>query len=258
MILRDGGPNPAVGGRLLKQLWRTVMVVALASLCPGVVLGQTIIGTVTERDTGHPLAGAGVRLVGPLGITQAAALSDSTGHYRLSAPGTGPYAVVANRFGFVSSQSPLMQLDEVDGVSTVHLELAVSPIEVEGVIAVGQRRLEQRLRESIGLSPDRLLTPPILREERDRRAPKARTVRQAIHDLRLPALVTTQGYEGPCFAFYGRGCLPVFLDGVAIPRDMVDQISLDLVEAIVVIREGESVLFDLNPAVLLFTRPWLR
>jgi hypothetical protein len=89
--------------------------------------GQTIEGLLVDRDTGDPVDGGLVLL---LGSGQAAAdgcLTGADGSFRIEAPGPGLYRLRAYRIGYETITSEILDLG-ADAVVRVRLETEVSPI----------------------------------------------------------------------------------------------------------------------------------
>ncbi len=70
-------------------------------------------------------------------------------------------------------------------------------------------------------------------------------------------LVVIESGAGPCYQVRSRGCLPVFLNGLPVNRDIVPVVPLDMLHTVVVLYPGESILYPAG-GVLLYTQAWLR
>src|SRR5688572_7621055 len=84
--------------------------VAAVLLCPAFLGAQGVHGTIIERTTQRPVAGAVVFLLGPTDTVVARDLTSETGRYRLVAPGAGTYRIRTLRIGFRPTISAPLQL----------------------------------------------------------------------------------------------------------------------------------------------------
>jgi TonB-linked SusC/RagA family outer membrane protein len=92
---------------------------------------NTVTGVVTDAQTGQPVAGAAVRVVG----TGATAVTNAAGRYSVQAPGNGALAV--SRVGYNAAQV------NIGGRTTVNVQLAAAAAMLEELVVTGyqtQRR----------------------------------------------------------------------------------------------------------------------
>ena len=75
------------------------LVVAALAACPGLLVAQTIRGTVTEGSSQRPIPGAVVFLIDANQAVVARDLTNESGAYRLTAPRSGTYRVRTMRIG---------------------------------------------------------------------------------------------------------------------------------------------------------------
>ena len=109
---------------------RVLCAMLLALVMPGVMHAESLTGTVTNRTTGKPAAGATVTLVDPMGgmAEVATTKSDAQGHFKLTAEAAkGPRLVRAERGGvnYFHMVTP--------GTSSVELEVYDAAEKVEGI-----------------------------------------------------------------------------------------------------------------------------
>ena len=91
-------------------------IVAVAAL-PCLVQAQTVRGTVVEKTSQRPIAGAVVFLLDARNAPVARDLTSENGAYRLTAPQAGTFTVRTMRIGFRPSVSAAVQLDPAQDVS---------------------------------------------------------------------------------------------------------------------------------------------
>ncbi len=94
--------------------------------------GQTVRGLLLEASTERPIELGTVALVTEGGDTVAAALSDESGLYSLTAPEAGTYTVLASALGYVSRGRGPIPLED-DQVRIVQVALTPAPVPIEGV-----------------------------------------------------------------------------------------------------------------------------
>ena len=127
----------------------TLLIAVLFSFAFVFARAATISGTVTNKTTGKPAAGDKVELVDvQAGMSVAAnAKTDSSGHYSLNKPGSGPYLVRVTHQGspyFIaapeSGPGDLSVYDAAPNVSGVSIEADVLECQAEnGTLDVNER-----------------------------------------------------------------------------------------------------------------------
>jgi hypothetical protein len=121
----------------LRTLVALTVAVALGGACSLLMAGTTgkISGTVRDADTGEPLPGASVVIVG----TQMGAAADENGFYFIIGVPPGTYTVRAQMMGY----TPVEQTDVpvfVDRTTTLNFQLKSTVIEVERALVVTAER----------------------------------------------------------------------------------------------------------------------
>ncbi len=114
--------------------------------------GGEIEGVVRAKETGDPLAGARVTIVG----TRLFAITHGDGSYHLPAVEPGEYTLRAERFGYAPLQVTVRVADETP---LVVLEMEESAIELEGLVvtgAVSEREADEALRPVSVLNAEEL------------------------------------------------------------------------------------------------------
>jgi TonB-linked SusC/RagA family outer membrane protein len=115
--------------RLVKYVLITVV-----ALAPARLVGQTgrINGTVTDRDTGQPLATVQVHLQG----TSIGGLSNATGVFSIANVPAGTYTVIAERIGYSEERQTGVA---VTAQTPVNLTFSMAPavLALQGIVATG-------------------------------------------------------------------------------------------------------------------------
>jgi len=120
------------------------LLASLLAALPCALAAQGVTGTVVDAQSGAPVPGALVSLVGSDGVTRARVLADSIGRFALRAPAAGRYVLRADRIGYAAATSPPLQLAARE-VITYRLAASARRIRLEGVVATaGSRRCTVR------------------------------------------------------------------------------------------------------------------
>lgn len=236
----------------------SVTMLCAALMAAPSLSAQTITGMVVEASGETPVPGALVRLLSPDSAIIATAISDSTGAYTLSAGEPGRFVISAARLGFFEFVSPLLSASNPSGIYPVDLVLILDPVELEGITvrAEQQAGLAQGLRRAIGLDPRGLSHKPIGYDQLMAHVLQGHNVVDVVRRDSGPRILIRQDPDGPCFLYRNRSCLPVYLDGDRIPKNIVDVIPVDMLEHAVIVTPTESVQYA-GGGVLLFTYRWL-
>lgn len=112
-------------------------------LIPSLLLAQEVRGRVVEEGPGEPVPGAWLELEDEEGVERASTMAGEDGVFRLPAPEAGTYRVHVERIGFRSWTSDPFDLAEGETLSR-RLELPVRPVELDGIVATGERRCRIR------------------------------------------------------------------------------------------------------------------
>lgn len=242
---------------------RGVLHLAVAALVavlgtPASSAAQTLQGTIMNGANLQPVGSVFVRLLDREGSLRALTMADEQGRYSVRAPRPGTYVVIPSRIGFEDYQRQEVSMPDEDGVYDLTLMVAPSAVAIEGLEVTVERRREvnRNLRLMLGTSPSTLRSMPIYRDRIMDAAERSDRISDLIAVSNISGLVTrvNENFE-PCFIVRNGGCAPVFLDGARIPSHLINQIPLDLLEAIVFVQPGESREHEF--AVLLYTVGWL-
>ena len=138
-----------------RRLRQTITPLALAALCSVPAQAQQIRGRVLDSSNGMPVPLTGVWLLDGEREHVDLAMADSLGRYFLTVPDSGEYFIVAERFGYFETESPLLGISGIRDYD-LDLELRPEPIRVEGVdVAVRNEQVSRWVQGELGL-----LVPP--------------------------------------------------------------------------------------------------
>jgi hypothetical protein len=236
-------------------------VVGLLAGLPSLALAQTFQGRVLEVVSDEPVGTALVRLVDQGGTPRAVTLADSSGVYRLEAPGAGTYRLEAARIGYRNFESPLLEAS-AGGAYRVDLLLDAAPVELPGFTVeadgLSNQQADREIRRIIGLAVPSLRFRPIRSPEIQRHVEAGRSLSDLLRWTNTASLIVSYTADGPCYSLRARGCLPVFLNGLRLNRDFMTELPLDMVHSIVVITPTDNSMSYPGGAVLLYTEAWLK
>lgn len=240
----------------------TATTSAAAAATPLAASAQTFQGRVLEQGTDQPVPTALVRLVDEEGERLAISIADSSGLYRVEAPEPGVYRLEAERLGFETFRTPLLEAGAAEGTYPIDLVMRADPYELPGFTVETNRVTEEdadrEIRRMIGASVASLRFRPIDFEEIQDHVAKGHSLVDVMRWTNNPGLTVFRTSDGPCFSVRGRGCLPVYLNGLPLRRDFVEAAPLDMVYRIVIVTPTDPVMPYGGGAVLLYTEAWLR
>lgn len=250
---------------------RTAVPAALiAMLAPSLTSAQTIQGRVLDQDNEQPVGGAIVALVGPEGEEHERVLADSVGRFRIAPSETGEFYLVAERFGYFETRSPLIALS-TEGLATLDLMLVPEPVGIEGLEVSVEELAEEELGQ-FGLTPAELGNRWIDRRtiddipvKRDLGVILENTSQIGMQVLRPQNLRPGSDDMGLCFSLQrartgaGMGrCAMIVLNGIPITGVAALDIDPDAVESMAVLGPTEATTFYGTSggagAVLVWTR----
>lgn len=231
---------------------------------------QTIQGRILDQENEQPVGGAIVSLVDRDGDERTRALADSAGRFRIAPPEAGEFYLVAERFGYFETRSPLIAL-RTDGEAALDLMLVPEPIGIEG-LEVSVEELARQELQQLGLTPAQLGNRWIGRERIDALAVKLdvgavleRTAQANMRVIRPENLTMGSDDLGLCVSLQqartasGRGtCALVVLDGIPITGVGALDIDPEAIESIAILEPIEASTFygtaGGSGAVLVWTR----
>ena len=129
---------------------------------------QQIRGRVLDSSTGTPVPLTGVWLLERDRDQVDLAMADSLGRYFLTVPDSGEYFIVAERFGYFETESPLLGISGTRDYD-LDLELRPEPLRVEGLeVTVRNEQVSSWVQGELGLlmPPEALFGYRVLQGER--------------------------------------------------------------------------------------------
>jgi hypothetical protein len=123
----------------MKPAFSCLSALFVALLTTTSLTAQTVRGIVVEQGSGSPIGGALIVLVDEGGSRRAASLSHASGAFMVEAPGPGRYRLHAERIGFQTGISPLLELTA--GEPIFHrLEVSVAAIMLNEIRVEARQR----------------------------------------------------------------------------------------------------------------------
>ena len=218
---------------------------------------QVIQGRVTGPDD-RPVPDALVKLIGADGDQHAFFLTTGDGRYRLEVPAPGEYHIDAEALGWAPYRSTLFEMTGLTGVFPVDLIMTPEPIRIAG-IDVSVERMERVAREVqliTGRDVAALRNPPIGIEELQDAWQRGWNVTDLLRRGGAAGVFVKEDPESVCIEFR-RGCLPVYLNGMRVPDEMVRELPVEMLEVVVVLTPGETIQYE-SGGIMLFTIHWLQ
>ena len=124
-----------------------ILLLGLLGMTPAMPLAaqgrQAIRGTLAEEGTLQPIGGAFVTLLDGAGERIAGGLSRDDGSFLIDVPTPGSYRLRAERIGFASTESVVVEVAE-GRISTIDLVAPARAIVIEGLDVEGGRRCDMR------------------------------------------------------------------------------------------------------------------
>ena len=206
---------------------------AIAGACLGAVVGTIGVGTlgaqsgrtstfvagVADAETGQPLEGAEVILLGVHRLARANAMGEAT----LDQIPRGAQRVRVRKLGYAPSEVDIAMVGDTTGavfrLQRSVTQLSAVKVEADEWVPPQMKDVEARRKQGIG----RFLTDTDLDKDRDRDFPLVLTTRfpglKTILDVQSSnrVLASTRGLTGiaPCF-------VTVYLDGLDVPREDIE------------------------------------
>ncbi len=250
-----------------------------AGICAGLSLAfapplaaQTVRGSVLDASNAQPVPTAGVYLLDRQRHTVGVAMADSLGRWALTVPDSGAYFLVAERFGYRDTESPLLAVSTSRDY-TLDLELRPEPLGLGPLtVTVRNDQVVEWLTRELGGNPSaafgfRLLQGDRLSEAKARgRMNPTETLRwlyiPVSHGLECVSVnvfprARTVGFRGPREGAFGtpgapppatrsmdqirseaeedsgHACGTLLLNDRVIPNEQIDGIDLSSVAVIV-------------------------
>lgn len=194
----------------------TAVVILAAAAIPAA--GQVLRGQVLDAATDRGVSSADVALLDTLGVRRAAAVTDSSGAFRVKLEAAGIYRVRVERLGYRATQIDSIDIGDSEEVVVV-LRVGVEAIPVAPIDVTGRSRFFQgRLQEFYE------------RMDRNKRAGIGRFLTREEIENRPGAFASDLFYSFPSISVVGRqrtvtmrrngtDCVPhLYLDGVLLNR----------------------------------------
>ena len=224
----------------------------LISLTPLPLAGQTILGRVLDQANDDPVEGVIVTLVGRDGTEHRRALTGPDGSFVLAPPAAGEYTLVAEGFGYIDTQTPLLALT-MEGEAPLELMLSPAPIGLEGLEVSVEEDISQDL-SMMGITPAALGNRWINRQrieeipvKRDIGTILEKTAQSGVDILRPENLTPGSEDMGLCVtmartrSFEGRGrCAVIVLNGVRIAGPQALNVDPNTIESVAVLSPIEG------------------
>jgi len=253
-----GASGPRGWGDAMRILLSAGLLVLLV---PAALCAQTFQGRVVDEADNQPVPTALVRLVAEDGEQLAVSIADSSGAYRLRGPGPGTYRLEATRLGYENVVTPLLEAARTDGVYPVDLVTRAEPLPLSGLTVetrVTDQEADRQIERMIGVTPASMRYHPIRLPEIQSHLGKSHSLTDVLRWGNLPSLGVRRTEEGPCYFLRGGACLTVYLNGLPVSRDFIENVPLDMLYTIVVVTPTDVSMTYPQGAVLLYTEVWLR
>lgn len=210
---------------------------------------QEIRGQVIDRVTSSPVATAGVFLLGLDRHEVAVTIADSLGRFSLRVPEPGNYYISAQRFGYVTLETPLVEVPG-DGTYTLDLEVTPEPLGLEGlIVTVHNEQLENWLKLRLGSHPSAAFG---FRAFQGQRLEEAKRKSEDNTELLRWLFIPISHGRRVCFVAPIDGCGRLYINNRWTPNEHIESVDLEEITAVVTF---------IRPASLwLFTRDfdWTR
>ena len=206
----------------MRRLSKVLRVLPLLTiLAPGAALAQSIGGQVVDEATGSPVTGVTVTLLDSAGVVAGQQTTGDDGRFTLAAPGPGKYRLRFQVPGYRLLVTPLLELlagEEVDYPLTLR---AIAPALLDTLLVEG-RPIPWNL---VGFYHRRKVGQGYFATEEE-------WERWAVWDISdVVRRLNPFAFRG------GGGCVgAIFVDGMPMPSDSVNDWSLDNLAAIEVYR----------------------
>ena len=254
----------------MRTAWATSMVVCALAILASPAAPQVVEGRVLDQDNERPVGGAIVALVEEDGDERRRVLADSAGRFRIVPPEAGEYYLLAERFGYFETRSPLIAFG-TEGRAAIDLLMVPRPVGLEGLEVSVEELAAQELGQ-LGLTPAQLGNRWIGREEIDAIAVKRdmgvileRTAQAGIQIIRPENLTIGSDNLGLCVSLQrartaggGGRCALIVLDGIPISPVQALDIDPSSIQSIAILDPIQASTFSGtvggSGAVLVWTR----
>lgn len=232
-----------------------------AVLAPLDASAQVLQGEVVGPE-GAVVSDALVQLLDGDGAVVATDLTGADGIYRVEVPAPGTYEIQAEALGWAPYRSAAFEMTGLTGVFRVDLILEPEPFQLEGLDVTVERleRVAEQLRLIIGRDVASLRNPPIGIEQFREAWELGWDVTDILRRGGASGVFVRETPRTVCIEHRQR-CLPVFLNGMRVPNEMVRELPLEMLEVGVIVQPSETVQGGPGQGtggVFLYTIHWLR
>jgi hypothetical protein len=240
---------------------RLALFCAWATLAAEPASSQLLQGEVTGSD-GTLIQSALVELLDADGEAVANHLTGSDGVYRLDVPAPGTYLIRAEAPGWAPYRSGTFEMTGLAGVFRVDLIMEPEPFELPG-LDVSVERLERvagQLRLLLGRDVASLRNAPIGIEDFRDAWELGWDLTDILRRGGAAGVIVKETPRTVCIEHRQR-CLPVFLNGMRVPDEMVRELPLEMLEVGVIVQPSETVQGAVGQGtggVFLYTVHWLQ
>jgi hypothetical protein len=255
-MMKDVSRRRSVVSRFLTRLPTLLVPIVLALAATG-ASSQVIQGRVTGPED-EPVANVLVKLLDSDGVQQAVHLTEADGRYRLEVPAPGEYYIDAEALGWAPYRSTRFEMTGLRGIFRVDLLMRPEPIRISG-LDVSVERLERVVRQvelMTGRNVTALRNPPIGIEELQDAWQRGWNVTDLLRRGGAAGVFVKETTQTVCIEFR-RSCLPVYLNGMRVPDEMVRELPLEMLEIVVVLQPGETIEYE-SGGIMLFTIHWMQ
>lgn len=238
-----------------------VLLCAWATLGGRPAASQLLQGEVIGSD-GTLVQNALVELVDAEGVPVANDLTGSDGVYRLEVPEPGSYLIRAEAPGWAPYRSGTFEMTGLTGVFRVDLIVEPEPFELPGLDVTVERleRVAGQLRLILGRDVASLRNAPIGIEEFRDAWELGWDLTDILRRGGASGVFVKETPRTVCIE-HRRRCLPVFLNGMRVPNEMVRELPLEMLEVGVIVQPSETVQGAVGQGtggVFLYTIHWLQ
>ncbi len=118
------------------------LIIAMCGFSPVSLRGQTIRGTLLERDGNRPINLGSVTLLTEAGDPVTSTITNRSGRFELTSPDPGSFLLLAVAFGYRETTVGVFELGE-GGEISVEFRIPVEALPLEGILVETSRMAEQ-------------------------------------------------------------------------------------------------------------------
>lgn len=235
-------------------------------LASGVLLSRPTSAQVLQGEVVGPdgvvVANALVQLLDDGGQVMATHLTADDGIYRVEVPEPGSYHLEAEALGWAPYESAVFEMTGLTGVFRVDLILEPEPFELDGIEITVERmeRVAERLQLILGRDLSALRNEPIGIDEFRHAWELGWDLTDILRRGGAAGVIVRETPRTVCFEFR-KACLPVYLNGMRVPDELVRDLPLEMLEVGVTVQPSETVQGAMGEAaggIFLYTIHWMQ